>query len=125
MIALFSIGTVGADLSALSDLSDCSITSRLAIIAGTSSCHMAVCYGWIYIVHDVLTSLGFKFMYFLKVIFLFLILKFQSSQQAVFVPGVWGPYFSAMLPGLYLNEGGQSSTGQLVCREIICLHAKM
>ena len=35
-------GTIGANLSALSDLSDCSITSRLAIIAGTSSCHMAV-----------------------------------------------------------------------------------
>lgn len=32
----------------------------------------------------------------------------------MFVPGVWGPYFSAMVPGLFLNEGGQSSTGQLV-----------
>lgn len=37
-----STGTVGADLSAVSDLSNCSISSRLAIIAGTSTCHMAV-----------------------------------------------------------------------------------
>lgn len=38
----------------------------------------------------------------------------------MFVPGVWGPYFSAMVPNLYLNEGGQSSTGQLVSnKEVI------
>jgi D-ribulokinase len=28
-----------------------------------------------------------------------------------FVPGVWGPYFSGMVPGLWLNEGGQSAAG--------------
>uniref|UniRef100_A0A8C9B9B5 FGGY carbohydrate kinase domain-containing protein n=1 Tax=Phocoena sinus TaxID=42100 RepID=A0A8C9B9B5_PHOSS len=54
------------------------VTSRLAIICGTSSCHMGI------------------------------------SKNPIFVPGVWGPYFSAMVPGFWLNEGGQSVTGKLI-----------
>ncbi|XP_060221860.1 FGGY carbohydrate kinase domain-containing protein isoform X1 [Meriones unguiculatus] len=53
------------------------VTSRLAVICGTSSCHMGI------------------------------------SKDPIFVPGVWGPYFSAMIPGFWLNEGGQSVTGKL------------
>lgn len=58
----------------------------LALIGGTSSCHMAV------------------------------------SPRERFVPGVWGPYYSAMIPGFWLNEGGQSATGALVDR-IVFGHA--
>jgi FGGY-family pentulose kinase len=50
----------------------------LALIGGTSSCHMAV------------------------------------SREPRFVDGVWGPYYSAMIPGMWLNEGGQSATGSLI-----------
>lgn len=34
-----------------------------------------------------------------------------STAEARFVPGIWEPYFSAMVPGLWLNEGGQSAAG--------------
>lgn len=52
--------------------------ANLAIISGTSNCHMIV------------------------------------SKEAKSVPGVWGPYFAAMYPGWWLNEGGQSAAGALV-----------
>ncbi|MEJ6078279.1 FGGY-family carbohydrate kinase [Vibrio sp. 1-Bac 57] len=51
---------------------------RLALIGGTSSCHMAV------------------------------------SESARFIDGVWGAYYSAMIPNYWLNEGGQSTTGALI-----------
>lgn len=71
------LGTLGCMATGLSEQSN-PLTSRLALVCGTSSCHMTV------------------------------------SDEPVFVPGVWGPYFSAMVPGFYLNEGGQSATGKLV-----------
>jgi FGGY-family pentulose kinase len=55
-----------------------SLNSRVAVIAGTSSCHMAV------------------------------------SNEPRFIEGVWGPYFSAMIPGLWLTEAGQSATGAVL-----------
>jgi len=36
------------------------------------------------------------------------------SRTARFIGGVWGPYYSAILPEYWLNEGGQSATGALI-----------
>ena len=44
-----------------------------------------------------------------------------STTEPVFVPGVWGPYFSAMVPGLWLNEGGQSAAGVAIDR-LLAMH---
>ncbi|MCP4180923.1 MAG: FGGY-family carbohydrate kinase [bacterium] len=71
------IGMIGAQLDD-KPLTNSEMSKRLALIGGTSSCHMAV------------------------------------STDPNFVPGVWGPYYSAMLPDMWLAEGGQSATGALV-----------
>ncbi|XP_041127166.1 FGGY carbohydrate kinase domain-containing protein [Polyodon spathula] len=77
------LGVVGVDMTGHNLRCETQpITSRLALICGTSSCHMAI------------------------------------SERPLFVPGVWGPYYSAMVPGLWLNEGGQSATGKLLDRII-------
>lgn len=39
-----------------------------------------------------------------------------TTREPVFVPGVWGPYFSAMVPQMWLNEGGQSVAGAAIER---------
>jgi len=79
------LGVIGAALDGARPDQE-ALRHRLALIGGTSSCHMAV------------------------------------AEAPRFVPGVWGPYYSAMLPGLWLNEGGQSATGSLV-DHIILTHA--
>ena len=69
------IGTIGVTLGGEEAAA---FDRRLALVGGTSSCHMTV------------------------------------SPEPRFVPGIWGPYFSAMIPELWLNEAGQSAVGSLV-----------
>ncbi|MGC9268571.1 FGGY-family carbohydrate kinase [Acidiphilium sp.] len=79
------IGVIGATLDGAPP-DDAAFNRRLALIGGTSSCHMAI------------------------------------ARAPAFVPGVWGPYFSAMVPEFWLNEGGQSATGALI-DHVITTHA--
>jgi D-ribulokinase len=37
-----------------------------------------------------------------------------TTVEPCFVPGVWGPYRSGMVPGFWLNEGGQSAAGAAI-----------
>jgi D-ribulokinase len=37
-----------------------------------------------------------------------------TTREARFVPGVWGPYYSGMVPDFWLNEGGQSAAGAAI-----------
>ena len=80
------LGVLGARLDGQTPTQE-NMEQRMALIGGTSSCHMAV------------------------------------SRQPRFVSGVWGPYYSAMIPGMWLTEGGQSATGSLV-DHVIFSHAR-
>jgi FGGY-family pentulose kinase len=79
------LGLLGARLDGKSP-SNAALNHRVALIGGTSSCHMAV------------------------------------SPKPHFIDGIWGPYFSAMIPDLWLTEGGQSATGALI-DHVIFSHA--
>ncbi|MCP3470902.1 FGGY-family carbohydrate kinase [Bradyrhizobium sp. CCGUVB1N3] len=37
-----------------------------------------------------------------------------TTTEPCFVPGVWGPYYSGMVPNFWLNEGGQSAAGAAI-----------
>jgi FGGY-family pentulose kinase/HAD superfamily hydrolase (TIGR01509 family) len=69
-------GTLGSLGAFAGDSAD--IHRHLALIAGTSSCVMAL------------------------------------SPDPRPIAGVWGPYYGAVLPGVWLNEAGQSATGALL-----------
>ncbi|XP_045448329.1 FGGY carbohydrate kinase domain-containing protein [Melitaea cinxia] len=68
------LGMIGAKSLGIDDTK----SSRLGLICGTSTCHMAV------------------------------------NEKPILVKGVWGPYFSAMVPNMWLNEAGQSASGMLL-----------
>jgi FGGY-family pentulose kinase len=79
------IGVLGVEIDGRAN--EESLGDQLALIGGTSSCHMAV------------------------------------SREPRFIPGIWGPYLSAMVPGWWLTEGGQSATGALL-DHVIETHAE-
>lgn len=81
------LGLLGARGAGAPPLDAEALETRLALIGGTSSCHMAV------------------------------------SREPKHIPGIWGPYHSAMVPGLWLTEGGQSATGALI-DHVIASHAR-
>jgi FGGY-family pentulose kinase len=81
------VGIIDAHAGGIGLLGDCAKRASkdknvwnktLALIGGTSSCHMV------------------------------------TSFKPRFISGVWGPYFGAMIPHMWLNEGGQSATGSLI-----------
>ncbi|RQM04722.1 hypothetical protein DH86_00004335 [Scytalidium sp. 3C] len=80
------VGTVGAKVNLKPDELESGVPkndmsqafSRLAAVAGTSTCHLAM------------------------------------SKDPVFVNGVWGPYRDVLLPDMWMAEGGQSATGELL-----------
>ena len=78
IVGVGAIDAHAGGIGVLGGLAGSEFDSHLAMIAGTSTCHMAV------------------------------------SPNPRPIPGVWGPYFGAMLPGLWLNEAGQSATGALL-----------
>jgi FGGY-family pentulose kinase len=80
------LGMLGAVVDGVAP-DDAALERRLALIGGTSSCHMA------------------------------------CSREPYYPRGIWGPYFSAMIPGMWLTEGGQSSTGALI-DHVIDSHAR-
>jgi FGGY-family pentulose kinase len=72
------LGLLGAVWSGQEKIELQRLESALALIGGTSNCHMAV------------------------------------SREPRFIEGVWGPYWSAMVPGMWLTEGGQSTAGSAI-----------
>ncbi len=73
-----AVGIIDAHAGGLGLLGAADLEKSIALIGGTSNCHMA------------------------------------ASKEPIFVPGVWGPYFGAMVPGYWLTEGGQSAAGALI-----------
>ena len=78
IVGVGAIDAHAGGIGVLGGLDAAALNETLAMIAGTSSCHMA------------------------------------ASPDPRQIPGIWGPYYNAMLPGRWLNEGGQSATGSLL-----------
>ena len=80
------LGLLGSVWEGRSERNLAELESGIALIGGTSNCHMAV------------------------------------SREPKFIDGIWGPYFGAMVPGMWLTEGGQSAAGAAI-DHVIADHA--
>lgn len=80
------LGVLGAIWQGESERDLSKLETALALIGGTSNCHMAV------------------------------------SREPKYIDGIWGPYYGAMVPGMWLTEGGQSSAGSAI-DHVIADHA--
>lgn len=78
------LGVLGAVWADDEQVEPARLESALALIGGTSSCHMA------------------------------------ASRSPRFISGLWGPYFGAMVPGMWLTEGGQTTSGSAIDHVIGC-----
>jgi len=77
-IPAVGVSLIDAHAGGVGVLSSDAVSTGLAIISGTSACHMA------------------------------------CTENATFVPGLWGPYEDAMVPEFWLNEGGQTAAGRAI-----------
>ncbi|MCC6728639.1 MAG: FGGY-family carbohydrate kinase [Chthonomonadales bacterium] len=80
------LGLLGAVWEGKAGRDPADLESGLALIGGTSNCHMAV------------------------------------SREPRFIDGIWGPYYGAMVPGMWLTEGGQTTAGSAI-DHVIADHA--
>lgn len=80
------LGVLGAVWQDAPERDLAQLETTLALIGGTSNCHMAV------------------------------------SREPRFIEGIWGPYYGAMVPGMWLTEGGQSCAGSAI-DHVIADHA--
>ena len=87
VVGVGAIDAHAGGIGVLGGLDATGLNETVAMIAGTSSCHMV------------------------------------ASPDPRQIPGIWGPYYDAMLPGYWLNEAGQSATGSLL-DHILDLHAE-
>jgi ribulose kinase len=121
------IGTVGAAHEGVPHPTLEDAATRLAAIAGTSTCHIAqskegiLVPGVVRLYFSILISIICPRL--LHIPHLSSVPSPDLSRSArrphltryrEFANNQWGPYRDAVFPGLWMNEGGQSSTGQLI-----------
>lgn len=102
---------LGAGLTAIA-AADLGLIAGTAVAAGLIDAH-AGGVGTVAASGDAATCLGY--------VFGTSSCTMTTTANPAFVPGVWGPYYNAMIPGMWLNEGGQSAAGAAIA-QLLKLH---